>query len=208
MPPWLILSIIRYESRVKWINPGKRVALSLYLCVVAIEKGAFRLPLTAVADFTLLTPLSSRREKRNSAWKFSPVVVKLISLGNNSLWTGVSNYHIMVACLIADDYRPTRRPLSIWFETSDLQTMLLLLLTLKEPCGASLPASQNMFGLEISLKKTEVLNKPILWEEYHSLDIIIVVIELKAVHQCDVTPSAHSATSTSSNHFTLRPVIN
>ena len=35
------LSNIRYLSRVKWINPGKRVAPSLYLGVVAIEKGAF-----------------------------------------------------------------------------------------------------------------------------------------------------------------------
>ena len=28
MPPFLILSIIKYGSRVKWSNPGKRVACS------------------------------------------------------------------------------------------------------------------------------------------------------------------------------------
>ena len=39
----LTLSIIRYGSRVKWSNPGK---------VVTIEKGAFRLPSTTVANFT------------------------------------------------------------------------------------------------------------------------------------------------------------
>ena len=38
-------------SRVKWSNPGKGVAPSLHLGVVAIKKGAFWLPLTAVANF-------------------------------------------------------------------------------------------------------------------------------------------------------------
>ena len=46
MPPCLTLSIIRYGSRVKWNNPGKGVAASLHLGVVAIEEGAFGLPLT------------------------------------------------------------------------------------------------------------------------------------------------------------------
>ena len=40
MPPWLTLSIIRYKSRVKWSNPGNRVAPYPNLGVVAIEKGA------------------------------------------------------------------------------------------------------------------------------------------------------------------------
>ena len=35
------LSIIWYVLRVKWSNPGKRVASSLCIGVVAIEKGAF-----------------------------------------------------------------------------------------------------------------------------------------------------------------------
>ena len=34
MPPCLTRSIIRYESRVKWSNPGKGVAPSLHLGVV------------------------------------------------------------------------------------------------------------------------------------------------------------------------------
>ena len=46
----LTLSIIRYESRVKWSNPGKGVAPFLHLGVVAIEKGAFGSPLTKVAN--------------------------------------------------------------------------------------------------------------------------------------------------------------
>ena len=52
MPPCLTLSTIRYESRVKWRNPGKGVASSLHLSVVAIEKGAFASPSTMVANFT------------------------------------------------------------------------------------------------------------------------------------------------------------
>ena len=55
IPPCLTLSIIRYVSRVKWSNPGKGVASSLHLGVVAIEKGAFGSPSTAVTNFTLLT---------------------------------------------------------------------------------------------------------------------------------------------------------
>ena len=41
IPPCLTFSIIRYVSRVKWSNPGKRVASPLHLDIVAIEKGAF-----------------------------------------------------------------------------------------------------------------------------------------------------------------------
>ena len=48
MPPCLTLSIIRYGSRVKWRNPGKGVASSLHLGVVAIKKGAFGSPSTIV----------------------------------------------------------------------------------------------------------------------------------------------------------------
>ena len=36
-------------SRVKWSNPGKGIALSLHLGVVAIEKGAFWSPSTMAA---------------------------------------------------------------------------------------------------------------------------------------------------------------
>ena len=44
----ITLSIIRYTSRVKWVNSEKRVAPSLG--VVAIEKGTFRSPSTTVAN--------------------------------------------------------------------------------------------------------------------------------------------------------------
>ena len=54
MHPYLTLSIIRYGSRVKWNNPGKGVAPSLHLGVVAIEKGAFRSPLTMIVNFTFI----------------------------------------------------------------------------------------------------------------------------------------------------------
>ena len=46
MLPCLALSIIR----VKWGNLGKRVATSLHLGVVAIEKEAFGSPSTMVAN--------------------------------------------------------------------------------------------------------------------------------------------------------------
>ena len=52
MPPCITLSIIRQGSRVKWRNPGKGVAPSLHLGVVAIEKGTFGSPSTMVANFT------------------------------------------------------------------------------------------------------------------------------------------------------------
>ena len=46
MPPCLTLGIIRNVSMVKWLNLRKGV--------IAIEKGAFWLPLTMVANFTYL----------------------------------------------------------------------------------------------------------------------------------------------------------
>ena len=46
MLPSLTLSVIKYKSRVKWSYPGKGVAPSLHLSVVANEKGAFRSPST------------------------------------------------------------------------------------------------------------------------------------------------------------------
>ena len=52
-PSYLTLGIIRYGSRVKWSNPRNRVALFLYHGVVAIEKEAFGLLSTTVADFYL-----------------------------------------------------------------------------------------------------------------------------------------------------------
>ena len=51
--PYLTLSNIRYLSRAKWSNPGKEVAPSLHLGVVAIKKGAFWSPSTTVASFYL-----------------------------------------------------------------------------------------------------------------------------------------------------------
>ena len=46
--PCLIPSIIRDESRVKWVNPGKGIPPTIYLGIVAIEKGAFGSPSTAL----------------------------------------------------------------------------------------------------------------------------------------------------------------
>ena len=46
------LSNTRYISRVKCNNPGKGIAPFLHLGEVAIEKGAFWLPSTTVANFT------------------------------------------------------------------------------------------------------------------------------------------------------------
>ena len=39
--PFLALSIIKYVSRVKWINLGKRMELSLQIGVVTVEKTSF-----------------------------------------------------------------------------------------------------------------------------------------------------------------------
>ena len=59
MPPCFTLSLIRYGSRVKWSNPGKGEAPSPNPDVVAVGKGAFRSPLTTVANFTYLIILFS-----------------------------------------------------------------------------------------------------------------------------------------------------
>ena len=67
MPPCLTLSIIRYGPRVKWSNPGKAVAPSLHLGVVAIEKEAFGSPSTNVANFTLLYPSAELQSVYSSA---------------------------------------------------------------------------------------------------------------------------------------------
>ena len=40
--------------KVKWSNPGKGVAPPRHLGVVAIKKGAFRLPSALVTNFTLV----------------------------------------------------------------------------------------------------------------------------------------------------------
>ena len=48
------LSIIKYRTRVKWSNPGKGVATSPTSQCSGIEKRAFGLPLTTVANFTYL----------------------------------------------------------------------------------------------------------------------------------------------------------
>ena len=47
----LSLIIKKYISRVKWSNPGKKVAPSSTDSVVAIEKGAFVSPSTTDANF-------------------------------------------------------------------------------------------------------------------------------------------------------------
>ena len=51
----LILSIIRYESRVKWNNPGKEYRPPLHFGVVANEKGAFGSTSTKVANSNFFT---------------------------------------------------------------------------------------------------------------------------------------------------------
>ena len=53
MPLCLTLIVIRYGSKVKWSNPGNGVVPSPTAGLVAIEKGAFRSPLTMAANFTI-----------------------------------------------------------------------------------------------------------------------------------------------------------
>ena len=52
MPPCLTLSIIRYESRVKWHNPGKGVAPSPTPQCNSFENEALRSPLNKLANLT------------------------------------------------------------------------------------------------------------------------------------------------------------
>ena len=66
MPPCLTLSIIKYGSKVKWSNPGKRVVPSPHLHVVAIEKGALRSPSTMVTNL----PFFDYQKPLTRKWKF------------------------------------------------------------------------------------------------------------------------------------------
>ena len=50
--PYLILSIIRYVSKVKWNNPEKGEHPAVHFGVVAIEKGAFESPPTTISNIT------------------------------------------------------------------------------------------------------------------------------------------------------------
>ena len=53
MPPCLTLSIIRYGSRVGGAIQKKEYHPTLHFGVVAIEKRAFRVPLTTIGQFTI-----------------------------------------------------------------------------------------------------------------------------------------------------------
>ena len=69
IPFCLILSIIRYGSRIKWSDPGKEEPDSQQLSVVAIENEAFGSPF---ANFTLLIanvhPKINNRLKLNTEY--------------------------------------------------------------------------------------------------------------------------------------------
>ena len=52
MPPCLTLSIIRYGSRVKWVNPTKGEAPSSTPWCSSYRKESLRVPSTTVASFT------------------------------------------------------------------------------------------------------------------------------------------------------------
>ena len=88
MPPYLTLSIIKYGSRVKWVNPGKGVVPSCTLGVVAIEKGAFRSPLTTVVNnyMSLVKLLMGKPYYPNYTWKMflfiALIDIKICNLGN------------------------------------------------------------------------------------------------------------------------------
>ena len=50
---WLNTQHSRVRNKGKWINLGKRVALSLHLDVVAIEKGPFESPSIVVSQLNM-----------------------------------------------------------------------------------------------------------------------------------------------------------
>ncbi len=57
MPPCLTFSIIRYGSRVKWINPGKEVASSPTPWCSSYQKGSLWVTLDYGRQLYLLTGL-------------------------------------------------------------------------------------------------------------------------------------------------------
>ena len=81
-----LLNIQHYKVRIhgKWSNPGKGVAPSLHLDVVAIEKGAFGSPSTMVSQFThswreivrfmsLLRPLVQSEMQIDLSWNWTSI---------------------------------------------------------------------------------------------------------------------------------------
>ena len=63
MPPCLGLSIIRYRSRVKWCNPGNRVASSLTHRL--LKMGAFGSPSAKVTNFTFYLLVGDKSNLKN-----------------------------------------------------------------------------------------------------------------------------------------------
>ena len=83
MPPCLPVGIIRYVLKVRWSNPGKGVAPSLTLSVVAIEKKKdIGSPSAKVANFTYLMYLI----KMQSAYSTAPTD-----------WTVTSKYQDVIS---------------------------------------------------------------------------------------------------------------
>ena len=64
MPPWLKLSIIRYESRVNGAIQGKEKHPPLHLGVVAIEMGTFELSSATVSQL-MITSLGEGKLNSN-----------------------------------------------------------------------------------------------------------------------------------------------
>ena len=76
MPPCLILSIIRYGSRVKLSNPGNGVAPSPTPRYSSYRKGAFESPSTKVANFLYFNMLTT------SPWIWTRVVGSILNKNN------------------------------------------------------------------------------------------------------------------------------
>ena len=85
MPPWLTLSIIRYESRVKWSNQGKRVAPSHTPRWSSYRKWSFRVTLDYGCQIYITTLLTVANFQNN--WKIwiSSVDKALFLDGNDTV---------------------------------------------------------------------------------------------------------------------------
>lgn len=94
---------------------------------------------------------------------------------------------LTVVSLISEVYRPTQRLLNFWSRTSFFLMMLPSLPTVSKPCSERLSScfaeAVQLLGLEVWLKKTEVVYQPATREEYHPPYITIGDNELKTVYQ-------------------------
>ena len=117
MPPCLTLSIIRYGSRAKWVNPGKGVAPSLTPWCSSYRKGSLRVTLdygrqlyfTNTWKYWKRTPLNKWRwKKKNLKKKNNPGKLLVTELHSRNLIKKINTWAVSFVRYSAPFWKWTR----------------------------------------------------------------------------------------------------